>query len=107
MMGTQGIGGYFPTPGYQPNAAQTQSQGQASSSGTDPTQSFLAYMKETPAQKLEDAWLAKHHLTRQQLAQMSPEKREVIEKQMAADLKGQIKEATAKKTATKIGVPIA
>ncbi len=65
---------------------------------TDPAQAFLNYMKETPAQRLEDAWLASHHMTRKDLETMSPEQRAAIEKQMAADIKEQLKEQTEKKS---------
>ena len=68
------------------------------------TQDFLDYMKETPAQRLEDSWLAAHHLTRKDLEAMSPEQRKAIEKQMAADIEQQIKEAAKSKRRTDIVV---
>ncbi len=54
------------------------------------TQTFLNYMKETPAQQFEDSWLAAHHLTEQQLANMSPAQREGIIKEMQQDMQAQI-----------------
>ncbi len=91
----------------RPGSATKSQQTQSASSGTsiDPTASagdtakqiFLNYMKESPAERLEDAWLASHHLTRKDLEAMSPEKRQAIEKQMAQDIKNQIKQATDKK----------
>jgi len=92
--------GYFPTPVKSAGAA-------APTQSTDvdgaAAQNFLKYMNETPAQKLEDAWLKAHHLTREQLAAMPPAQREAIEKQMAADLKEKLKQqaldqANGKKT---------
>ncbi len=75
-------------------SAPTQSSNQATgSTGDSAAQAFLNYMKETPAQKLEDAWLASHHLTRKELEAMSPEKRQAIEKQMAEEIKAQTKQA--------------
>jgi hypothetical protein len=50
-----------PTP---PDASASSSD---KSKNDQATQDFLDYMKETPAQRLEDAWLASHHLTRKQL----------------------------------------
>lgn len=89
-----------------------QAQPTASGSSIDPTssasdtaeQTFLNYMKETPAQRMEDAWLASHHLTRKDLDAMSPEKRQAIEKQMAEDIKHQIKQATDKKSAASTNI---
>ncbi|MDR3425009.1 MAG: hypothetical protein P4M13_08050 [Alphaproteobacteria bacterium] len=57
-----------------------------------PEQAFLDFMKESPAERMEDMWLASHHLTKQDLAAMSPEKREAIEKQMAHDIKQEIEQ---------------
>jgi hypothetical protein len=53
-------------------------------------QAFLKYMKETPAQRFEDEWLAAHHLTEADLKAMSPEKREQIMKEMEQDIKQRI-----------------
>ena len=58
-------------------------------------------MKETPAQKLEDQWLAAHHLTRKQFDAMPPKQREAILKEMQADIERQLKQQTEKKTGTK------
>ncbi len=71
--------------------------GTTGSQGNDAAQTFLDYMKELPAQRLEDSWLAAHHLTAKELAAMSPDQRKAIEQQMAADIKEQIKQATDKK----------
>jgi len=72
--------------------------------GTDPVQEFRNYMKETPAQRLEDSWLAAHHLTRQQYEAMSPQEREGIQKQMATELKEQVKQAALAKPGRKGGI---
>lgn len=72
------------------------------SDSSDPVQTFLNYMKETPAQQLEDAWLAGHHLTHKDLEKMSPEERAKIEKEMAADIKEKLKEQTEKKSGTTV-----
>jgi hypothetical protein len=62
----------------------------AVATGSDPAKIFLNYMKETPGQRMEDSWLASHHLTRQQLDAMPTAARQQIEKQMQADIKEQI-----------------
>jgi hypothetical protein len=80
--------------GLPAQSAPAQSSNQATgSTGDSAAQTFLNYMKETPAQKLEDAWLASHHLTRKDLEAMSPAKRQAIEKQMAEEIKAQTKQA--------------
>ena len=82
-------------------AASVQS---AAPGASDPVQQFRNYMKETPAQRLEDTWLAAHHLTRQQYEAMSPQEREGIQKQMATELKEQVKQATLDKPSKKGGI---
>ena len=85
--------------GASGEAASSSGSDDATASGNaDPVQTFLNYMKETPAQKLEDAWLAGHHLTHKDLEKMSPEERTKIEKEMAADIKEKLKEQTEKKS---------
>ena len=73
----------------------------ASANGATAAQAFLAYMKETPAQQLEDQWLAAHHLTRKALDAMPAKQREAIMKEIEADIKRQLKQAAEKKTANK------
>jgi hypothetical protein len=77
-------------------------QGNSTSSLSAPStetgaQAFLDYMKETPAQRMEDAWLSAHHLTRQQLAEMSPAQRQAIMNQMEQDIQREIKEKAESK----------
>ncbi|HZB93260.1 MAG TPA: hypothetical protein VE397_17570 [Stellaceae bacterium] len=56
------------------------------------TQWFLDYVKETPAQRWEDSWLAAHGLTQQELNSMPVQKRDAILQQMANDLKQQMQQ---------------
>jgi len=85
-----------------PSPSTSASDDGLGSASTDPAQAFLNYMKETPAQQLEDQWLASHHLTRKQLEAMSPEQRHATEKQMAADIKQKLKEEAQKKLGTQV-----
>jgi hypothetical protein len=87
-----------PTP---PDASASSSD---KSKNDQATQDFLDYMKETPAQRLEDAWLASHHLTRKQLEAMSPDQRKAIEKQMETEIEAQIKQAAQSRPKTDIVV---
>jgi hypothetical protein len=116
-MSVSGIGGstaygYFPqnsstkAPAADAAASSASSLG-AAASASSPEQEFLDYMKETPAQQMEDAWLKAHHLTRAQLAAMSPQQREAIEKQMQADITAKVKQDAldkANKSATKTNI---
>ena len=79
---------------------------QSSSPADSPEQKFLDYMHKPVAQRIRDAWLAAHHLTEDDLKNMSPSQREAIEKQMAADLKAQMQQkAQAQTPATTNSAP--
>jgi hypothetical protein len=59
-------------------------------------------MKETPAQRIQDTWLANHHLTQQQLAAMPAAERQAIEKRMQAEIKEKITQDSANKLNSKV-----
>lgn len=85
------------------DAAQSAASDDASGS-SDPSQFFLNYMKETPAQRMQDAWLTAHHLTRQQLDAMLPDQRQAIERQMANDIENQIKKQAEQQQQSKTDI---
>ncbi|HVY98400.1 MAG TPA: hypothetical protein VHA35_02785 [Dongiaceae bacterium] len=58
---------------------------------------FLDYMKESPAERMADSWLAAHGLSKEKLAAMTPERREAVLKQMAKELQDQLAQATREK----------
>jgi hypothetical protein len=110
VTGTSGIAPLAPTvlaqliaaQSKEPQAAVTPDPGlAAASSGTDPKTVFLNYMKETPAQQMEDSWLANHHLTAKQLAAMPAAEREAIEKRMQAEIKEKITQDSENKLKAK------
>jgi hypothetical protein len=110
VTGTSGIAPLAPTVLAQLIAAQSKepqaslapdSGLAATSSGTDPKTVFLNYMKETPAQQMEDSWLANHHLTAKQLAAMPAAEREAIEKRMQAEIKEKITQDSENKLKAK------
>ena len=70
----------------------------------DAVQSFLDYMKETPAQRMEDAWLNAHHMTRKEYEALPPEKKAEIRRQMVEDIKDEIKRKTLDVAAKKAGL---
>ena len=94
-MFTQTIGNIDPL--MQQQASSQNSSSSAQSSDQVET-NFLDYMKESPMQRMIDAWLKAHNLTEKDLESMSPEKRDAIEKQMADDIKNQIEREAANKT---------
>lgn len=67
------------------------------SAAKTPEQQFMDFMKETPQQRYEDMWLQAHHLTREQLAAMPPDKQKEIRDEMKKDVEQKIKEAINKK----------
>jgi hypothetical protein len=97
-----GAAGFFYQPPVSNAVAQAQAAAEKSASaspgGEQAVQDFQAYMKESPAQHMVDAWLKAHGLTEQDLAKMSPDQRAAIEKEMAADIKTQIEQQMQKKT---------
>ena len=58
--------------------------------GQQAQQDFLKFAKESPIERMEDAWLKAHGLDRNRLAAMPPEEREKILKQMQEDIKKEI-----------------
>lgn len=75
--------------GSAPTAQATGKSGQKE----DVVQSFLEYMNKTPAERMEDAWLRQHGLTREQLAALPPEERKKIIDEMKEDIKRQVEES--------------
>jgi hypothetical protein len=77
-------------PSSAPNAA-----GSSSSGAPDSAMQYLVnYLKESPAKRMEDAWLAQHNLTEQQLAAMPPAQQDAIRKQMAEDIQKKLQQQT-------------
>jgi hypothetical protein len=76
----------------------------ASSAADSPEQTFRNFMKEPPGQRMIDEWLKAHHLTEQDLKNMTPEKREAIEKQMATDIKDEIERKAQAKAGGKLNI---
>lgn len=75
-----------------PTQSQSSPAKGAASQGDSAVQTFLDYMKETPAQRFEDEWLAAHHLTSKELAKMPAKQREAIIKQMESDIKARLQQ---------------
>ena len=102
-MSISAIGNSYASPGYSSPAGgaasrQTQSStaqdvGTGLDIGSDTVeQQFLDYMKKSPAERMVDAWLQAHHLTRKDLEAMPPEERDAILKEMARDIKAEVEQ---------------
>ncbi|HEY1722345.1 MAG TPA: hypothetical protein VGG27_13975 [Magnetospirillaceae bacterium] len=102
IFGTVG-GASSAQPAAAGSSASSGMSSKAASESNAAVQSFMNYMKETPAQRFEDSWLAAHGLTEKELNAMPADKREAILKQMAEDMKKDVQQATQKKLAQSSG----
>jgi hypothetical protein len=62
--------------------------------GESAADAFLNYMKESPAERMAESWLAAHGLSQEKLAAMTPEQRDAVLKQMAKEIKDAVAQAT-------------
>ncbi len=58
---------------------------------------FLAYMKKSLAERMEEAWLKQHNMTREQFEALPPEEKKKVAEEMRADIEEKIKEMAKKK----------
>lgn len=58
---------------------------------------FLDYMKKTPAERMEEAWLKAHGLTKADLEKKSPEEQKAIRDAMKKDIEDQLKREAEQK----------
>jgi hypothetical protein len=75
------------TTSSQTNTAAPSAAQEAQETSKEAADWFLSFMRESPAQQLEDEWLQAHHLTEADLANMPPAQREKIIKEMEQDIK--------------------
>jgi hypothetical protein len=64
-------------------AQQKGSAGKAQS----PDETFLSYMKKSPAERWVESWLAARGLTKEEFDALPPDRHEALAKEMAEDLK--------------------
>jgi len=60
---------------------------------------FLKYQEMTQAEKIRASYLAKHGITEEELAAMSPEERQKVEQEILEDIKRQIALTEVRKNA--------
>jgi acyl-CoA reductase-like NAD-dependent aldehyde dehydrogenase len=70
----------------------------ATSKTNSAADTFLDYMKQSPAERMADSWLAAHGLSKEKLAAMTPAQRDAVLKQMAKEIKDQVAQAAQQKT---------
>ncbi len=58
---------------------------------------FMAYMKKSPAERMVENWLKSHGLDEDKLKAMSPEDRENVMKQMKSEIEQSLKQQTEQK----------
>lgn len=61
------------------------------------TNDFLAYMKKSLAERMQEAWLKQHNMTREQFEALPPEEKKKVAEEMRADIEEKIKEMAKKK----------
>jgi len=57
-----------------------------------PEETFLAYMKKSPAERWVENWLAARGLTKEEFNALPPDQHEALAKEMAEDLKKAVNE---------------
>ncbi len=65
---------------------------------------FLAYMKQSATERMQEAWLKSHGLSKEKLAAMSPEQRAATLKQMAKEIQDEIAQAARSEPKKPAGV---
>lgn len=71
--------------------------GLKTTTNSDPVSEFLAYQKLSPQEKIVDAILKKHGLTKEDLAKLSPEDQKKIMDEIKAEIETQTKKQLAEK----------
>ena len=90
---------YTPTrqtlPGSSSGSGASSAAGIGSSSADDetPAQKFMDYMKESPAQRFEDAWLTSHGISKAAFNAMSLQQKQAIMNEMKQDYERKMKDA--------------
>lgn len=79
-------------------AESSDSLSQSAASNTPSAKdTFLDYMKKTPAQRMEENWLKSHGYDDAKLAAMTPDERAKVMKQMKTEIEETLKTQTEKK----------
>ena len=69
----------------------------ASSSKPSANDEFMAYMQKSPAERMQEAWLKQHGMTKEEFDALPAKEKEAIIQQMRADIEEKIKQETQAK----------
>lgn len=61
-------------------------------SGAEIVKQFMDYMEKTPEQRMLDAWLGQHGISREEFDSMSPEEKQKILDEMKQDMEARLKQ---------------
>ena len=96
------VTGYRPTMGWLPAAQKPQTQAQPTAAAVESkgapsvSDEFLAFMKKSPAEMMQEAWLAKHGISREEFAAMSTEEKQALLAQMKEEIAQEAKREAGK-----------
>jgi hypothetical protein len=76
----------------RPSTTSDSSLASAASNKSSAADTFMAYMKKSPAERMIENWLKAHGLDEEKLKAMSPEERDSIMKQMKQEIEDQLKQ---------------
>lgn len=82
------------------NSSSTGGTQQSSSSGDSAVQDFLAYMKESPAQRMFDNFLSAHHITKEEYNSMTPAQKQKIQDEFKLEMESKMKQKLGASTGT-------
>lgn len=66
------------------------------SQAASPAEQFRDFMNSTPAEKLQEAWLARHGISKEEFAAMEPAAKQALVEQMKKEIEEEMKQANAK-----------
>ena len=62
----------------------------------DPTADFMAFMNQTPAERLQTLWLAQHGISKEKFDSMSPEEKQKLVEKLQQEMKEEMRVKAAK-----------
>lgn len=75
--------------------AAASNSGNVATGQDDPIKKFEDYMQETPAQRMQDSWLAQHGISKEQYAAMSAADKQKLVDEMRHDIETKLQKAAA------------
>lgn len=89
----------FLTPATKPITRQdVPGDGTSASARSAEAESFFTFMKQSPAEMMQDAWLKRHGISKEEFAAMGPAERQKIVDQMTRELREEAKKLADEQT---------